>query len=131
MTQKKKNGILVLVAVLAVVLMGSVWFVMRPQGTAGEKNICITVVDAEGNSQNFEFSTSQEFLRGALEEQQLVEGEESEYGLFVKTVNGVTADDAKQQWWCFTKGGQELLTGVDDTPVADGDRFEATLKTGY
>ena len=70
-------------------------------------------------------------LRQALEEQKLVEGEESQYGLYVKTVNGVTADEAKEEWWCFTKDGEDVMTGVDSTPVADGDHFEITLKTGY
>lgn len=71
-------------------------------------------------------------LRGALESVDgLISGEESQYGLFVTAVNGIAADSAKQQWWCFTRGGEQLMTGVDDTPVADGETYEATLKTGY
>ena len=42
-----------------------------------------------------------------------------------------TADDSQQQWWCFTKGGEMLETGVDTTPIADGDAFEITLTEGY
>ena len=38
---------------------------------------------------------------------------------------------AAQEWWCFSKGGEDLSTGVDTTPIADGDTFEATLKTGW
>ena len=69
--------------------------------------------------------------RGALEEQKLIQGTESEFGLFVTTVNGVTVDDSQQQWWRFSKGGEVLMTGVDSTPIADGDAFEITLTTGY
>lgn len=76
-------------------------------------------------------STDAEFLRGALEQENLIAGDESQYGLFVKTVNGITADDANQEWWCFTKGGETLFTGVDTTPIADGDKFEITLTVGY
>ena len=47
------------------------------------------------------------------------------------TVNGVTVDDSKQQWWCFTQDGEMLMTGVDTTPIADGDHFEITLTEGY
>ena len=72
-----------------------------------------------------------EFLRGALEQEQLISGIEDQYGLYVLTVNGVTADESKQQWWCFTKGGEQIFTGVDATPIADGDTFEATLMTGW
>ena len=76
-------------------------------------------------------ATAVEYLRGALEQEALIAGEESDYGLFVKTVDGVTADDANQEWWCFTKGGEMLETGVDSTPIADGDTFEITLTQGY
>ena len=97
----------------------------------GQKAIGVTVVYADATTDEFSFSTDAEFLRQALEEQKLVEGEESQYGLYVKTVNGVTADEAKEEWWCFTKDGEDVMTGVDSTPVADGDHFEITLKTGY
>ena len=46
-------------------------------------------------------------------------------------IYGVTADDANQEWWCFTKGGEMLETGVDSTPIADSDTFEITLTQGY
>ena len=97
----------------------------------GQKAVGVTVVYADATTDEFSFSTDAEFLRQALEEQKLVEGEESQYGLYVKTVNGVTADEAKEEWWCFTKDGEDVMTGVDSTPVADGDHFEITLKTGY
>ena len=66
-----------------------------------------------------------------LEPAGLIAGEETEYGLFVKTVDGYTVNDANQEWWCFTRGGEMLNTGVDTTPVADGDHFEITLTVGY
>lgn len=131
MNQKKKNILIVAILVAVVVLLAAVWMVFRPQGVAGEKQLVVSVVDAEGNTEEFSFSTSQEFLRGALEEQGLVQGEESQYGLYVTEVNGLAADESQQQWWCFTKGGEDVMTGVDSTPIADGDHFEITLKTGY
>ena len=117
--QKKKTLIIVCAAVVLVAAMLAVWFAFGPKGTA------------DATTDEFSFSTDAEFLRQALEEQKLVEGEESQYGLYVKTVNGVTADEAKEEWWCFTKDGEDVMTGVDSTPVADGDHFEITLKTGY
>ena len=128
--QKKKTLIIVCAAVVLVAAMLPVWFAFGPKGTAGQKAIGVTVVYADATTDEFSFSTDAEFLRQALEEQKLVEGEESQYGLYVKTVNGVTADEAKEEWWCFTKDGEDVMT-VDSTPVADGDHFEITLKTGY
>lgn len=129
--QKKKTLIIVCAAVVLVAAMLAVWFAFGPKGTAGQKAIGVTVVYADATTDEFSFSTDAEFLRQALEEQKLVEGEESQYGLYVKTVNGVTADEAKEEWWCFTKDGEDVMTGVDSTPVADGDHFEITLKIGY
>ena len=97
----------------------------------GTKTITVQIIVDGTDTVTKSIQTDAEYLRGALEEEDLIAGEESQYGLFVKTVNGITVDDAKQQWWCFTKGGEDLFTGVDDTPIADGDAFEITLKTGY
>ena len=80
---------------------------------------------------DFTIVTDAEYLRQALEQENLVEGSESEYGLFVTTVNGVTADDSQQQWWRFTRNGEMVETGIDTTPIADGETYEITLITGW
>lgn len=138
MEQKTKNnkktllyvGIaIVLVALIAVFAI--VYGNSNKPAAAGSKTITVQIITSETDTVTKTIQTDAEFLRGALEQENLVQGEESQYGLFVKTVNGVTADDAQQQWWCFTKGGEDLFTGVDTTPIADGDKFEITLKTGY
>lgn len=129
--QTKKILLIAGVALALVAVMAAAWFALGPKGAAGQKNISVTVIYADASTDTFSISTHAEFLRGALEEQNLVAGDESEFGLFVKTVNGVTADEANQEWWCFTKGGEEVLTGVDTTPIADGDAFEITLKAGW
>jgi len=49
----------------------------------------------------------------------------------VTTVDGESADSAKQEWWCFSENGEMLSTGVDDTPIADGESYEITLTVGY
>lgn len=95
--------------------------------------VTITVEVTHGDESKKEFTISTEALnlRGALEQEDLIQGDESEYGLYVKTVDGETADDSQQQWWCFTRGGEMLMTGVDDTEIADGDHYEIVLTTGW
>ena len=128
MNQKLLAGVLALVLVVAALI--GVYFATRPATSAADKTITATVV-TNGEEEAFTIHTDEEYLRGALESIDLIAGEESEYGLFVTTVNGITADDANQEWWCFTKGGESLNTGVDSTPIADGDAFEITLTVGY
>lgn len=131
MTKNKKIAILAIIIIAVIAIIGGIYFAMRPKSTAGSKTITAQVVYADGTSKDFTINSTAEFLRGALEDAKLVEGEESDYGLFVKTVDGVTADDANEEWWCFTKGGEPVMTSVDSTPIADGDTFEITLTTGY
>lgn len=128
MNKKLLAGVLALVLVVAALI--GIYFATRPATSAADKTITATVV-ANGEKEAFTIHTDEEYLRGALESIDLIAGEESEYGLFVTTVNGITADDANQEWWCFTKGGESLNTGVDSTPIADGDAFEITLTVGY
>lgn len=129
-TVNKKLWLALALLVVAVAAALGLWYFNRPATVGGEKTITATVV-ADGSEEVFTITSEDKYLRGALESIDLIDGEEGEYGLFVTTVNGITADDSKQEWWCFTKGGQSLDTGVDSTPIADGDAFEITLTEGY
>ena len=96
-----------------------------------EKTIAFQVVHKDGSTQDFEIATTAGTLREALEAEGLIAGEESSYGLYVETVDGETADEGNQEWWCLTKGGEMWNYGVDDTQIEDGDAFEFTLTVGY
>ena len=133
MTKKTRN-IIIAVALLLVLVIGAVliWNANKPDAQEGGKALVVTVVHGDESSKDFSFTTDAENLRTALEEQELIEGTESEYGLYVLTVDGETADEAQQQWWCFNDGeGNMLETGVDSTMVQDGDVYEIVLKTGW
>lgn len=123
---KKKKIIIAVCLVLAVAVLAAVYFIFAPKGTAGSKNINITVIANGETVAEYSIKTDEEFLRAPLEKEGIIEGSESQYGLFVTKVAGIEAD-SNTQWWCFTKGGEMLNTGVDTTPIADGDSFEITL----
>ncbi|MDF2942436.1 MAG: hypothetical protein K0S01_1294 [Herbinix sp.] len=120
-------------ALLAVVIiiMLIAYFNFKPEGIKGSKEIVVEVAIPEQETKEFTLNTDAEFLRQALEEKSLVKGTESDYGLFITEVNGRVVDDTKQEWWCITKDGEDVFTGVDETPIADGDHFEITLTVGY
>ena len=130
--KKKWVGVVVGFVVLALLISAAiiVYVKTRPEPTVGDKSITVQIA-YDSVLRTVEIDTDAEYLRGALEEHNLIFGDESEFGLFVKTVDGRTVDDAKQEWWCFTKGGETIMTGVDTTPIADGETFEIALKTGY
>ena len=119
------------VAALAVVaaLMLGIWYFTRPQPQEGAKTVAVAVVHADASSKEFTYHTDAEYLGELLLAEKLVEGEQGPYGLFITTVDGETAQDSLHQWWCITKGGDQVDTGADSTPIADGDHFELTLST--
>ncbi len=91
----------------------------------GSVKITVIVVDVDGNETNFVVNTDKETVGDALLEQNLIEGEDGDYGLYVKTVNGITADyDTDQTYWAFYVNGEYASTGVDSTPVNEGDTYE-------
>lgn len=130
MKNKKTTAIVAVILVVVIAAGIGLYAKFKPQTEEGAKTITFSVI-ANGETKDFTIKTDAEYLSGALNEQKLIEGSDSEYGLFVTTVNGIEADSAKEEWWCFTKGGEMLMTGVDTTPIADGEKFEATLTVGY
>lgn len=132
-TGKSKKPLIIAAIVFVVLVVAGIviWQVAGPKGTAGDKAYTLTVVDAEGNETVHELQTDEEMLGAALLNEGLIEGDEGEYGLFVKTVDGITANDDNQEWWCLTIDGETAMTGVDSTPVEDGGKYEFTLTVGF
>ena len=100
--------------------------VQREGGELGEgsKEFALTVTDKDGNETQFEIHTDKETVGEALQELNLIDGEEGEYGLFVKTVNGITADyDADGVYWAFYVNGEYAASGVDVTQITEGDSY--------
>lgn len=90
----------------------------------GQMAFTFTVVDADGNETYFEIHTDKETVGDALLEHELIAGEEGDYGLYVKTVNGITADyDVDQSYWAFYINDEYAQTGVDATNVEDGAAY--------
>ena len=88
-------------------------------------HIIFLVVDADGKETKFEIDTDEEFLRGALEKENLIKGDESEYGLMVNEVNGIRADyTADGAYWALYIGEEFAMTGVDTTPITDGQTYK-------
>lgn len=90
----------------------------------GETVFQFTVTYRDGTTDSFEIHTDETTVGAALLKLDLIQGEESAYGLYVKTVNGVTADyDADQTYWAFYVNGAYASTGVDSTEVTAGAEY--------
>lgn len=127
----RKNGILAGILILLCIIAGIFYIQSKPEAVVGAKEIAVVVTHADHTEKTFTYQTDGEFLAEVLLENELADGEIGQYGLFITTVDSETADDSKQQWWCITKGGEQVNTSADTTPIADGDQFELTLTEGY
>ncbi len=89
----------------------------------GEKTISLTVKAGE-DSVTFTVKTDKENLADALVEHDIISGEESDYGLTVYTVNGMTADFRTESvYWALYEGDSMAPYGVSSTEISDGDSF--------
>ncbi|MBR3755338.1 MAG: DUF4430 domain-containing protein [Clostridia bacterium] len=90
----------------------------------GKTSFNFTVKDGEGNVSSFIIKTDKTVVGEALQELGLIEGEESQYGLYVKKVNGITADyDTTGTYWAFYINGEMAPTGVDMTEIVAGESY--------
>ena len=90
----------------------------------GQTTFDFSVVDKDGNVTYFEIHTDKETVGQALLDCQLIEGEEGPYGLYVKTVNGITADyDVDGTYWAFYVNDQYAMSGVDATDINVADSY--------
>lgn len=90
----------------------------------GNKTVQVEVKTDE-YSVTFTVKTDKALLGDALLENNLVDGENGPYGLYIKSVNGIVADyDIDQSYWAFYKDGEMMMTGVDGAEIADGEHYE-------
>ncbi len=90
----------------------------------GETVFDFSVVDKDGNKTKFEIHTDKTVVGEALLELGLIAGDNGDFGLYVKTVNGITADyDVDQTYWAFYINGEYAMTGVDKTDIVPGDSY--------
>lgn len=91
----------------------------------------VVVTDLEGKETTFEYSSSAASVGEALVAEGLIEGHETEYGLYIDTVNGITADwDADQTYWAFYINGEYATTGIDGTEIVADTTYGLTLTKG-
>lgn len=101
------------------------------ESTPESKTFAFVVVDLEGNETSFEITTEAATVGEALLDEGLIKGEDSEYGLYVEEVNGITADwDADQTYWAFYIDGEYATTGVDTTEIDASATYSFVLTKG-
>ena len=119
--KNNKRLALIIVLVVLVVTMVVIYGATRPDTATGEKSFTLEIVHGDGTTKQIECSTDLEYVGEALQADGVIEGEEGAYGLYVKNVNGITADyDVDQSYWAFYLGDDYAMSGVDSTQIEEG-----------
>lgn len=89
----------------------------------GSKKVEVKV-KAEDKTITFTVNTEKETVGEALLEHKLISGEQGDFGLYIKKVNGILADyDVDKSYWAFYINGEYATSGVDTTPIVEGESY--------
>ena len=91
----------------------------------GKTQFAFTVTHADGTTKAYNVLTDKTTVGEALIDNGIIAGEDGQYGLYVKTVDGETLDyDTDGKYWAFYVNGEYGMTGVDMTDITDGTTYE-------
>lgn len=90
----------------------------------GAKTVTVEVA-VEEQLVTFTIHTDKDTVGAALLEHGLITGEAGPYGMYIKAVNGITADyDVDQSYWAFYINGEYGMTGVDMTEIDESAVYQ-------
>ena len=129
---KNKKLILALVALVAVIaVMAGVYMATRPETVEGAKTITVTVVHKDGTEKEFVCHTDEEYLGAVLVAEEIIVGEQGDFGMYFNVADGETADySVDGGWWQVFIGEESATVGVDGIAIADGDTFQLVYTIG-
>ena len=91
---------------------------------AETKHFSFEVVDPDGKTESYDIETTESTVGAALMAEGLVEGEDGPYGLYVKTVNGITLDyETHGMYWAFYVNGEYGMSGCEKTDIEEGATY--------
>lgn len=97
----------------------------------GANTFYFIVRDQDGSAEGFHIHTDKTVVGDALLELELIEGEHDGTGLYLYSVNGISADWATEgAYWAFYINGEYAMSGVDTTDIQTDAYFELA-KTIY
>ena len=127
---QKNKKVLIIAAVVLILIAAALFFIegsKKPMPIEGAKTITVTVMQEGVENKVFTIHTDAEFLRGALEQEKLVEGTESQYpsemlpcGSFVRLTNS--------SWYLLHR--RQTGLSASDHCLAPSSRFPSDINGG-
>lgn len=131
MSKKTKMGItigFVAVVVIAIALV----FATKTTPNAGGKSFTIAIEsERDGFSETINCKSDLEFLGEYLRSQDYVDYQDSDWGIYITGLKGMSEDMENQYWWCLYVNGESSMTGADEVALTDGDAYSFVLTQGW
>lgn len=90
----------------------------------GKTQFSFTVVHKDGTEKVYSIKTDEQTVGAALVKEGLISGDEGQYGLYVKTVDGETVDyDTDKMFWAFYINDKMASAGVDQAKITAGESY--------
>ena len=122
-TRMRFASLIAVVLIAAMVLTACGGKTEEP-GNTGMKSFTFTTVDPDGNTESFDIQSEAKTVGEALMAEGLIVGEDGPYGLYVKTVNGITLDyETHGMYWAFYVNGEYGMSGCELTDIVDGAEY--------
>lgn len=123
---------LLIILTLLLVACGSVpasWedATYKKDATVGDGATTVTVkVTADEKTVTLTLKTDEDTLADAMLAEELCSGDEGDFGLYIKYVNGIRADYDLDggYWWNLIVNGEASTVGASGTPIKAGDVYE-------
>lgn len=98
---------------------------------SGKGSFVFEVVDGNGNVTSFNVHTDETMVGAALQEYGLISGEEGDYGIYIKEVNGITADyNIDGTYWAFYVDDTLSMKGADQVEIVEGATYSFRVEKG-
>lgn len=131
MIKQYRTRILAGILAALLVFFAGIYLTTRPTAQQGSKTVTVEVIHKDESTRSFTYETTAEYLGELLLAEGLIQGEQGPYGLYITQVDGEQAVyETDGAYWALYKGGDYASTGVDQTPMADGDDFSLVYTTG-
>lgn len=107
-------------------LFASVFVIASCKKDDGEEvSFTLVVVHLDGTEKSFDITTERAYLADALVDEKIVSGEDSQYGLYITTVDGEYhkfEDDGK--YWALYVGDEMASTGASSLEISEGATYK-------
>ena len=97
----------------------------------GAKSFTLEITYLEGETITATVNTDAESVGEALMDLGVLEGEDGPYGIYIKSINGVTADyETDGTYWAFYINGEYAMTGAEVTPIEADTVYSFVVEKG-